>query len=76
MLAVSFTLFIILMIIGTPIAFAMGLSGVIGFLTCSNIDTSGLVQQICGDLISFSLMAAEQRLVWTAGKERCREYER
>lgn len=57
MLAVSFTLFIILMVIGTPIAFAMGLSGVIGFITCSNVDISVLVQQICGDLNSFSLMA-------------------
>ena len=45
------------MVIGTPIAFAMGLSGVIGILTCSNIDVSVLVQQICGDLNSFSLMA-------------------
>ena len=57
MLAVSFTLFITLMVIGTPIAFAMGLSGVIGFITCSNVDISVLVQQICGDLNSFSLMA-------------------
>ena len=57
MLAVSFTLFVTLMVIGTPIAFAMGLSGVIGFITCSNVDISVLVQQICGDLNSFSLMA-------------------
>lgn len=57
MLLVSFGLFIVLMIIGTPIAFAMGLSGVIGIVTCSNISVSVLVQQICGDLNSFSLMA-------------------
>ena len=57
MLLVSFAIFIVLMVIGTPIAFAMGLSGVIGILTCSNIDVSVLVQQICGDLNSFSLMA-------------------
>ena len=57
MLLVSFAIFIILMVIGTPIAFAMGLSGVIGVLTCSDISASVLVQQICGDLNSFSLMA-------------------
>lgn len=57
MLTVSFTVFILLMIIGTPIAFAMGLSGVIGIVTCSNISISVLCQQICGDLNSFSLMA-------------------
>ena len=57
MLAVSFTLFLIFMIIGTPIAFAMGLSGVIGVVACSNINISILVQQICGDLNSFALMA-------------------
>ena len=57
MLFVSFVIFILLMVIGTPIAFAMGLSGVIGILTCSNISISVLCQQICGDLNSFSLMA-------------------
>ena len=57
MLLVSFAIFIILMVIGTPIAFAMGLSGLIGVLTCSDISASVLVQQICGDLNSFSLMA-------------------
>ena len=53
MLFVSFVIFILLMVIGTPIAFAMGLSGVIGILTCSNISISVLCQQICGDLNSF-----------------------
>lgn len=32
MLFVSFVIFILLMVIGTPIAFAMGLSGVIGIV--------------------------------------------
>lgn len=57
MIVVSFVIFLVLMLIGTPIAFAMGLSGVVGILTCSNIGTTVLVQQICGDLNSFSLMA-------------------
>ena len=57
MLKVSFIAFLVLMLIGTPIAFAMGLSGVIGIVTCSNISIPILAQQICGDLNSFSLMA-------------------
>lgn len=57
MLAVAFIAFILLMIIGTPIAFAMGLSGVIGVVSCSNVSLPVLCQQICGDLNSFSLMA-------------------
>ena len=57
MLTISFTVFILLMVIGTPIAFAMGLSGVIGIVSSSKIGVSVLCQQICGDLNSFSLMA-------------------
>lgn len=57
MLLTLIALFLPLLLIGMPIGFAMGFSGMFAILLNSKVSLSTLVQQICGDLNSFSLMA-------------------
>ena len=57
MLVTLAILFIPLLLLGMPIGFAMGFSGVAAILTGSSVSLGTVIQQIIGDLNSFGLMA-------------------
>ncbi|MGD6875764.1 TRAP transporter large permease [Bacillus infantis] len=57
MLLVAFIVFIVLMFLGVPIAFAMGLSSLFGIWLMSDIDLTLVSQKLFVSVDSFSLMA-------------------
>jgi tripartite ATP-independent transporter DctM subunit len=57
MLLVAFILFIILMFLGVPIAFSMGVSSLIGIWLMSDIELTLVSQKLFVSVDSFSLMA-------------------
>jgi tripartite ATP-independent transporter DctM subunit len=57
MLAIVGILFLVLMLLGVPIAFAMGAASIIGLLVASDIPLSLVAQRIFESLNSFTLLA-------------------
>jgi tripartite ATP-independent transporter DctM subunit len=57
MLAIVGILFLILMVLGVPIAFAMGMASIIGLVVASDIPLSLVAQRMFESLNSFTLLA-------------------